>query len=633
MAELTIDWTPVIDRMKAEGKLTRNSGTNSIKAVKEGIADMTGALESIGRSLVMQSSFLESAYNINADMYEMERERARDAARLARLNEPNEPAAPEPEESGSGDDDTDDGKKGKGKNEGFLKSLFSASAFKKAAIAAVAGPFIYGFLKGSIDQLTGGKFTEFEKIVVEKLPDLFESIKTSIAHIYDNITTFLETGNLEDLLKDTEGNPIIDLEKLEKAAYKFAPYAIGYLLGGPLGLVGVAISDGLLSALEKVTGPLDDYISPEARAALVTMTGLTLGSALTSPIVGGLIRTAFVGLFTNPFGIAALAVAAGITALFAAAKSGRKRVENLNNEIQDMADEYEQAIKDGDFEKADKLESKIASEVKRTNQLAPQNDEGRIAILNAQSRVGRLALEQDLANRGSNTFFDEDKDALNERVGNLTSYAAALKGATTEEQRTEILKNIAALIPDAYRRDIAKFDPDNAFQSSNTANRILNSLGVGMNLADALDEQLGGYLNTIMQERITLMDSDDFLQSIQNADFAKASQFKRDYLDQGLDREDMKNRKARQDFDKLKRAYDRYTENFSQFYNMDGTLKTDIIATLSDELKQLAAERGFLVNNGGNTFVGGSTANQSTIQYNFSTTGLPAQALADSHHQ
>jgi hypothetical protein len=631
MAELTIDWTPLIDRMKAEGKLTRNTGTNSIKSVKDGIADMSGALQSISRSLVMQSSFLESAYNINADMYELERERARDAARLARLDGPAEPAAPEPQESGSDTTTDDDSRTDKGKSAGLLSTLFSASTFKKAAIVGIAGPFIYGFLKGSIDSLTGGKFSEFEKIVITKLPDLFESIKTSIALIYNNIKDFLETGDIEDLLKDKEGKPIIDLKKLEKAAYKYAPYAIGYLLGGPLGLIGVAVSDALVNALEDITGiNLDDHISPQAQAALISMTGLALGASMTSPIVGGAIRGAFVALFTTPYGLAALAVTAGVVALFALLKNGRKRVENLNAEVQTMLTEHEAAIASGDMELAGQIEQKMMNEIRRTNQLAPQTSEGKEANLQARSSVGSGALQRQLEG-GLITSFGDDNDARNARKIALSQYASGILTDITPEQRTQMLKNIAALLPDHMRRDIANFDPNNEISAEIQASNLLSQLGVRNTDGTSIAEDLGGYLNTILSERIAAIGEDDFLANIDIPSTNKIADYLR-MVEEGFDPSSA-NRGSRRKFNQGERAYENYMRDFGDFYNTDGTLKTDIIGALTDELKQLAAERGFLVNNGGNTFVGGSSSNQSSIQYNFSTSGLPAQSLANGAHQ
>lgn len=630
MAELTIDWTPLIDRMKAEGKLTRNTGTNSIKSVKEGIADMSGALKSISRSLVMQSSFLESAYNISADMYELEREKAKDAARLGKLNEPDpEPAAPEPQDSKDKDDKADTKK-----SVGLLKGLFSFENLKKAAIVGVAGPFIYGFLKGSIDELTGGKFSKFEKIVIDKLPDLFKSIKSSIALIYNNITDFLETGNIEDLLKDDKGNSIIDLKKLEKAAYKYAPYAVGYLLGGPLGLIGVAVSDALVTALEEITGiNLDDHISPQAQAALISMTGLALGASLTSPVVGGAIRGAFVALFTTPYGLAALAVTAGVLALFALLKNGRKRVENLNADVQQMLTEHEAAIAAGDTELAESIEQRMMNEIRRTNQLAPQTTEGANANLQAKSSVGAGALERQIEEDGKLiTSFGDDNDARNARRIALAQYAAGIKTDITPEQRTQMLKNIAALLPDYMRRDIADFDPNNEMSARFQASSVLNELGVRNMEGTSVASDLAGYLNTILSERITGIDEDDFLQTLDDMgfDFAKASKYKNEL--RNVDPATL-GRGERRKYNSAKLAYEKYMENYSQFYNMDGTLKTDIIASLTDELKQLAAERGFLVNNGGNTFVGGSSSNQSSIQYNFSASGLPAQTLTNGPHQ
>ena len=89
----------IVARLKAEGQLTRNSGTNSLKSLKnvqeqtnEKVSavfeKMTNLFESIDSSLLLQSSMLESLYNIQSDAYVMEKERIADEKR-ARLENSN----------------------------------------------------------------------------------------------------------------------------------------------------------------------------------------------------------------------------------------------------------------------------------------------------------------------------------------------------------------------------------------------------------------------------------------------------------------------------------------------------------------------------------------------------------------
>ena len=95
----------IVARLKAEGQLTRNSGTNSLKSLKnvqeqtnEKVSavfeKMTDLFESINSSLLFQSSMLESLYNIQSDAYVMEKERIADEKRARLLSD--EPPAPPP---------------------------------------------------------------------------------------------------------------------------------------------------------------------------------------------------------------------------------------------------------------------------------------------------------------------------------------------------------------------------------------------------------------------------------------------------------------------------------------------------------------------------------------------------------
>lgn len=71
----------IVDRMKTEGQLTRNSGTNSIKSVRVDLHRLEGIFESMERGIALQASFIESLYNIQVDKFSMDRERNRDLDR------------------------------------------------------------------------------------------------------------------------------------------------------------------------------------------------------------------------------------------------------------------------------------------------------------------------------------------------------------------------------------------------------------------------------------------------------------------------------------------------------------------------------------------------------------------------
>ena len=306
----------MVDRMKAEGQLTRNSGTNSLKAIRVDLSKFDSVFESINKNLVMQSSFLESIYNLEVDRLSMARERQEDIDRADDLivdDASNDSRASEASESDSKDSDDKD----KDDDGGFLKKLFTGSVLGKLAIGAIATPFVWRFMRGFIDQITGGKFSEFEAIVTDTLPDLFNNAREALRLVYTNINSFLDTGNLQDLFKDEEGNNIFDIQAITDKALQWGTVAASYFLFGPLGAIKSGMTASLLNTIEDLTG-FD--IPPEIETALTLLMGvpgsgrLAARGALTSArIVGSvgrsLIGTAIRAVALNP--VAALAIGAG----------------------------------------------------------------------------------------------------------------------------------------------------------------------------------------------------------------------------------------------------------------------------------------------------------------------------------
>lgn len=620
--ETTMDWAPLIDRMKAEGQLTRNTGTNSIKSVNANLDNLTGVFKTISQQLVMQGSFLESAYNIQSAQYELDRERGKDAERLARLEQP-EPEAPTAAEPKENDNDSES-KKDKQSGPSLLSSLFSSSNFLKAATVGVAAPFVYGFLKGAIDQVTGGKFSEFETALKTTIPDVFKNIKNIFRTIYTNITTFLETGNIEDLLKNEAGETIIDVEALKTKAGQYAGVAMALLIGGPLAGIAAAVAGALQDTLKEYTGiDIAEHLGPGANAALIGLTGLGLKAAIGSAVTGGLIRGAFVALFTNPFGIAALAVAAGIFGLMAAAKAGRERVDKMTQEMEDHANEYEAAIEAGDTEKAQELERAMAANAQRLTDrvggLGPNNEETINRNLAALQQMGGVNLRQQLE-AGSEMIAREDIDAANERMRALAQYANVLERSDiTAEDRLEAMRNIVRLLPENRRREIEDADLSEG-EGRVQAMGLLQQLGVktGFGGNPELEGQLGNLLNEYLAAQMAQGDGLGFRREVDTREVVGDTWAERTFP--GFEY----------------RARERQAEwdsTYGQFYNDDGSLKLNVLSQLTDAMREQALGGGFAVNTGGNTFVGGSQSSASSTVYNFNGGGMPAQALSNGPHQ
>ena len=75
MAELSEQTQAIIDRMKAEGDLVRNSGTNSIRQVNVKLDKFQGLFETISSNVIQQTSILSKSANLQVEQLEAERTR------------------------------------------------------------------------------------------------------------------------------------------------------------------------------------------------------------------------------------------------------------------------------------------------------------------------------------------------------------------------------------------------------------------------------------------------------------------------------------------------------------------------------------------------------------------------------
>jgi uncharacterized membrane protein len=204
MAELSADAQAIVDRLKREGDLSRNSGTHSIRSVKIELSKFQDIFKTISTNIATQAEVLKVQTNL-----------AKEAAEKAETQEQFkeiEPPQPKYEK------DVNDEPKSKLVSESENKkinaigdAIASALSFKNLALAA-AGLFVgYNFLKGFIDEKTGGGFTEFEKnigpfakslpgigTVLNDFPKTLGDMRTSIEKMEKSIIAF--TGRMNSIL-------------------------------------------------------------------------------------------------------------------------------------------------------------------------------------------------------------------------------------------------------------------------------------------------------------------------------------------------------------------------------------------------------------------------------------------------
>lgn len=149
----------IIERLKAEGQLTRNSGSHSIRSVKVQLEKFEGVFNSISTNIAEQTNLLRASMGIQEEAIEAQK-RAND---LAELEAPTPDPTPDPDPK----PDPKPEKESKGLFQmmgGFASSLLGIGT--KLALGG-AGLFVaYNFAKGAIDEATGGGFSRFEDSMI-----------------------------------------------------------------------------------------------------------------------------------------------------------------------------------------------------------------------------------------------------------------------------------------------------------------------------------------------------------------------------------------------------------------------------------------------------------------------------------
>jgi hypothetical protein len=76
MAELSAETQAIVERLQAEGKLLRNSGSNSIRSVKVELSKFEGIFNTISSNIASQTDTMRASMSAQEDIAEREREQA-----------------------------------------------------------------------------------------------------------------------------------------------------------------------------------------------------------------------------------------------------------------------------------------------------------------------------------------------------------------------------------------------------------------------------------------------------------------------------------------------------------------------------------------------------------------------------
>lgn len=185
----------IIERLRAEGQLTRNSGANSIRSVKIQLDRFEGIFNTISGNIAEQTNMLRASMGIQEEAIEAQK-RANDLAELQQDAEKS--TTTETETTTTTTDTSKDDKKGIfGLLGGFASTLLGIGS--KLALGG-AGLFVaYNFAKGAINEATGGGFDRFEDSMIntfrnvnwEDLGTSFQTFATKVPEAITAITDFL----------------------------------------------------------------------------------------------------------------------------------------------------------------------------------------------------------------------------------------------------------------------------------------------------------------------------------------------------------------------------------------------------------------------------------------------------------
>ena len=240
MAELSADALAIVDRLKREGDLNRNSGTNSIRSVKIELSKFQDIFKTISTNISTQNTVLK----LQTDL-------AKEAAEKAETQEQFKEIEPQQTKFEKDDDEQKSKLVTESENKkinAMGDAIASALSFKNLALAG-AGLFVgYNFLKGFIDEKTGGVFTEFEKNIgpfakslpiigkaLTDFPGTLSELQTTIGKLGENLGKLsTSVGNF----LDTYGTPLAMLGGL----IGLLGFGGGSLIGGLASLAAAIIN-------------------------------------------------------------------------------------------------------------------------------------------------------------------------------------------------------------------------------------------------------------------------------------------------------------------------------------------------------------------------------------------------------
>lgn len=245
----------IIERLKAEGQLTRNTGTNSLRAVKIQLDKFENVFNSISTNITEQTELMRLQLG-------MAREKAEKDKTKEQFEEVANKAPPLADQTDSPSTEKDDGgsRKTDEKIEAMGNAIAGALSLKNIAIAG-AGLFVgYNLLKGYIDETTNGGWSEMENSirdtnwddVKEQFNSMVDEVKlldfTAMRTSIETVTTAIDAVDWETFTTAVNG--------MSNTVNTFTTWlgetGVGDIVSTVLGagLVGVGVKNATMGALQ-----------------------------------------------------------------------------------------------------------------------------------------------------------------------------------------------------------------------------------------------------------------------------------------------------------------------------------------------------------------------------------------------
>ena len=179
MAELSLETQEIINRLKAEGELIRNTGTNSIKNSNVKLEKMVGLMSSIQANIAHQTTFMKEGLGIQRDMLKGAGEALEKSNTQEQLDELAPPTVEEKNKETATRKDFDPA------IDKFGDKVAKALSMKNLAIAGLVGFAGYNLFKGYFDEANDGAWTKLENEVALLGPKLAELGKIDFKAKFD----------------------------------------------------------------------------------------------------------------------------------------------------------------------------------------------------------------------------------------------------------------------------------------------------------------------------------------------------------------------------------------------------------------------------------------------------------------